>query len=100
MVAPTVEGATVPTLNIKNPRVYELAQELARATGESMTGAIELALEEMLQRVRQRKQADQDKKWADLMSLLDDMAARYGPLPEGDPTAFLYDDETGLPRGD
>ena len=29
----------MPTLNIKNERVYELARELSRATGESMTGA-------------------------------------------------------------
>jgi hypothetical protein len=100
MAATKVEGGAMPTLNIKNPRVYELAHELAQATGTSMTSAIEVALEETLHRVRQRGQSDQDKKWADLISLLNDMADRYGPPSDGDPTAFLYDDETGLPRGD
>ncbi len=33
------------------------------------------------------------------MTLLDDMADRYGPVDD-DPTAFLYDEETGRPRGD
>ena len=49
----------MPTLNIKNPRVYELAHELAEATGESMTSVIEVALgskcwNEYAQRERQR----------------------------------------------
>lgn len=89
----------MPTLNIKNPRVYELAHELAVATGTSMTSAIEVALEQMLERVRVRKQADQDARRAAVVKLLDEMADRYGPI-EDDPTAFLYDEETGLPRGD
>jgi len=73
----------MPTLNIKNQRVYELAHELARATGTSMTSAIEAALEETLARIRQREQADKDKKWANVISLLDDMADRYGPPSDG-----------------
>ncbi len=89
----------MPTLNIKNPRVYALAHELAEATGTSMTSAIEVALEEMLTRVRVRKQADHDVRLAALVALLDRMREHYGPM-EDDPTAFLYDDETGLPRGD
>ncbi|MET0964832.1 MAG: type II toxin-antitoxin system VapB family antitoxin [Nakamurella sp.] len=91
--------AVTPTPNIKNPRVYELAQELAQATGTSMTGAIEVALEEMLARIRQREQTDKDRRMAELVSLLDRMRDHYGPF-DGDPTAFLYDEKTGLPRGD
>ena len=89
----------MPTLNIKNPRVYELAHELAEATGTSMTSVVEVALEEMLARVRQRTQADQDRKLAELTSLLNRMREHYGPF-DADPTAFLYDDKSGLPRGD
>jgi antitoxin VapB len=89
----------MPTLNVKNPRVYELAQELAQATGTSMTGAIEVALEETLARIRQREQADKDRRMAELVSLLDRMREHYGPF-DGDPTAFLYNEESGLPRGD
>ena len=75
----------MPTLNIKNPRVYELAHELAEATGTSMTSAIESALERMLTQVRVRKQADLDARRAAVMTLLDDMADRYGPVDD-DPT--------------
>ena len=35
----------MPTLNIKNPRVYELAKLLSERTGKSMTSVIETALE-------------------------------------------------------
>ena len=41
----------MPTLNIKNERVYELARQLADATGASMTSVIESALEEKLDRM-------------------------------------------------
>jgi len=47
----------MPTLNIKNPRVYELARELAEATGGSMTSVIELALQQMLERVQRERSA-------------------------------------------
>lgn len=89
----------MPTLNIKNERVYELARELSRATGESMTGAIETALVERLNRLRQPSSAREEFRAAELERLLDAMADRLGPR-ESDPTAFLYDEETGLPRGD
>ncbi len=87
------------TLNIKNERVYELARELSAATGESMTGAVEMALVERLERVRQRSRAQDEQRVAELERMLDAMAARLGPLGD-DPTGFLYDEETGLPRGD
>lgn len=35
-------------LNIKNPRVYQLARRASEITGLSMTGAIEKALERLL----------------------------------------------------
>lgn len=39
-------------LSIKNPRVDRLARELAAQTGEGLTQAIMVALEERLRRVR------------------------------------------------
>jgi antitoxin VapB len=42
----------VPTLNIKDPKVYELADELARRRATSMTGAVRQALTEALERTR------------------------------------------------
>ena len=40
------------SLNIKDPETHELAAALAKATGESMTKAVTLAIRERLDRVR------------------------------------------------
>ncbi|MFN3230681.1 MAG: type II toxin-antitoxin system VapB family antitoxin [Alphaproteobacteria bacterium] len=45
-------------LNIKNEKAYRLAQELARRTGTSMTGAVVKALEESLEREDERRNPD------------------------------------------
>lgn len=42
-------------LNIKDPEAHELAQALAKETGETMTRAVTLALRERLERVRRRE---------------------------------------------
>lgn len=42
-------------LNIKDPETDRLARELAAATGESITVAARIAIEERLARVRRRK---------------------------------------------
>ncbi len=40
------------SLNIKNEEAHQLARELARVTGESMTVAVSEAIRERLERVR------------------------------------------------
>jgi antitoxin VapB len=45
-------------LNIKNDEAHELATELARLTGESLTSAVIVALHERLMRERRRRQGD------------------------------------------
>ena len=40
------------SLNIKNEKTHQLARELARLTGESMTVAVNEAIRERLERVR------------------------------------------------
>jgi antitoxin VapB len=87
----------MPTLNIKNERVYELARQLADATGASMTSVIEGALEEKLERMRRQQSATIDARMADLDAIVARTAPALRDLPD-DPTAFLYDEETGLPR--
>ncbi len=44
-------------LNIKDPATDRLVRELAAATGESITEAIRVAIEERLSRVRRRNAA-------------------------------------------
>ena len=82
----------MPTLNIKNEHVYDLAKELSDRTGRSMTSVIEQALERELAEVQTSREGIADK--------LMEIARRTGPLlkdlPE-DATADLYD-EWGLPR--
>ena len=87
----------MPTLNIKNERVYELARQLADATGASMTSVIESALEEQLEQLRRRDEADTQARFAELNAIVARTAPALRDLPD-DPTAFLYDEQTGLPR--
>ena len=80
-------------LNIKNPETHRLAKELARRRGDSLTGVVTYALREQLA----REPAEPSKATVeDIMALVRDLNLK--PLEPGeDATAFLYDDETGLP---
>ena len=46
------------SLNIKNEETHQLARELAALTGESMTGAITVALRERLERERRERSVE------------------------------------------
>jgi antitoxin VapB len=80
-------------LNIKSDRVHTLAKRLAKATGKSMTAAIEEALDEKLARVTRR--AERDAAIEDVLKRIRDL----GPAPVGltSDTSDLYDEE-GMPR--
>jgi antitoxin VapB len=83
------------SLNIKNEKTHRLIRQLARLTGESMTAAVEKAVEERLERVRKNEKKD-------LAERLMKIAKECGPLwkeayrsiSHGD---LLYD-EKGLPK--
>jgi antitoxin VapB len=82
------------SLNIKNENTHRLAQELARATGESMTVAVSEAIRERLERVRSKSKKSMAEK---LMKI----ARESGPLwkkPYVSLEELLYD-EKGLPKG-
>ena len=82
-------------LSIKDPATEELARELARETGDSITGSIATALRERLARVRHAKRK---RSLADEVC---DLSARYRTYPLSDPRppdALLGYDEHGLPR--
>ena len=85
-------------LNIKNDETYALARELADEAGESLTEAVTVAVRERLARLKLRDGIDEERGRAG-WAIAQDMAARWGPYdPDVDPTAFLYDEETGLPK--
>lgn len=80
-------------LNVKSPEADRLARELASHTGESITEAVTIALQERLDRQRRRGGADQRLRQTRAIM------ARVAALPELDPTFSehrLYD-ESGLP---
>jgi antitoxin VapB len=83
----------VVALNIKNEDTVAAARELAALTGESITQAIDTAVRERLNSLH----AAEDARRARLRALLTEMRVAWGPRDGGDPTAFLYDEETGLP---
>jgi antitoxin VapB len=82
------------SLNIKDPEAHQLAQSLARETGESMTRAVTVALRERLQRVRQQRRADATA--AELLSIGRRCAASLKGKPV-DHATLLYDDR-GVPK--
>lgn len=80
------------SMNIKNALVEQLAKEVASETGETLTAAIQVALQERLDRLhRQRDVAEKKRR---LRELLDSLP----PPPPGVTSdhSDLYD-ERGLP---
>jgi antitoxin VapB len=88
----TVHGRieNVPTLNIKDEAVYDLAKELARRRQTSMTGAVREALTEALERTR----LTPEEKMRRIEEIAQRSAAKPGPFLTDDD---LYD-EWGLPK--
>ena len=83
-------------LSIKNPETLRLVRELAALTGESLTGAITVALRERLECL------ERGKKNAGLAERLLAIGRETAPLLKGAPKSseigdFLYD-ERGLPK--
>lgn len=80
-------------MNIKNPNVEKLAKQLATETGQSLTAAIEQALEGELRRLRLND--DYETRKARIKEIL----RRSGPTPPGASSdhSDLYD-EIGLPK--
>jgi antitoxin VapB len=80
-------------LNIKNQEVHRLARELAERTGETMTSAIQTALEERLRRLSFEADKDRARRAAKVRAILDSIPHYPGATSNHDD---LYD-ENGLP---
>jgi antitoxin VapB len=82
-------------LSIKSIEAERLAREIAAKTGESLTGAIQKALEERLERLRHQHRRQI------LASQLEDILRRVDQMPVLDSRSadeILDYDENGLPR--
>jgi antitoxin VapB len=82
-------------LSIKSIEVERIARELSEKTGESLTGAIQKALEERLGRLKRERRSQI------LASQLDEILHRVDEMPDLDsrsPDEIIGYDEFGLPR--
>lgn len=83
------------SLNIKDERTHRMAKELAQLTGETMTGAVNEAIRERLERVRSNGNKDLAER---LLQIGRECAARLKePYKSIDHAELLYD-EKGLPK--
>ncbi len=83
-------------LNIKNDETCSLASKLARLTGETMTGAITVALRERLEREQRRRNIDIRAR--KLRAIAERCATLMGPGPPAVEHGDLLYDDRGLPK--
>ncbi|MCB0022808.1 MAG: type II toxin-antitoxin system VapB family antitoxin [Caldilinea sp.] len=84
------------SLNIKDHEVYDLAKEIARLTGQSMTAVVRDALRQQRERIQRQQQ--KEARVAELMAIAARCAAHINePAAAIDHADMLYD-EQGLPR--
>ena len=82
-------------MSIKSMEVERLARQIASQTGDSLTGAIEKALRERLERLKQERR--RQIIHAQLEEILD-RVDRLPILDSRSPDEILGYDEHGLPR--
>ena len=83
-------------LNIKNDETCRLAGELARLTGETMTGAITVALRDRLE--REKRLRDVDARVEELVAIGRRCAELMGPGPSAVEHGDMLHDDRGLPK--
>lgn len=84
------------SINIKNAETCELASELAQLTGETMTGAITVALRERLAREKSERSAG--ARAERLLAIGRRCGRLLGDGPSAAEHGDLLYDERGLPR--
>ena len=84
------------SLNIKNDETCQLAGELARLTGETMTGAITVALRDRLE--REKRLRDVDARTDELLAIGRRCAELMGPGPSAAEHGDMLHDARGLPK--
>ena len=84
------------SLNIKNDETCRLAGELARLTGETMTGAITIALRERLDREHRIRSAE--SRLRNMRRIAERCSRLLGPGPAAVDHGDLLYDERGLPH--
>ena len=83
------------SLNIKNEETCRLTSEMARLTGETMTGAITVALRERLEREKHARSVE--ARVQELRAIADRCAKLLGPGPSAVEHGDVLYYERGLP---
>ena len=90
------KGRILVSLNIKNPKAYELAHELAALTGESLTAAVIVALAERLEAEKVSRGLIKSK-----LERMRELAVRFkagmDPTFRSEDHAAMLFDENGMP---
>lgn len=84
-------------MNIQDPQAHRMAQELAELTGQSLTDAVKMALQQALTKLKTSKTAPQPRPLTDR---LNEIALRCAALPDYDNRSadeILGYDKYGLP---
>lgn len=82
-------------LSIKSFEAERLAREVAAKTGESLTGAIQTALQEKLERLnRQQRNSNLANQLREILRRVDQLPV----LDSRSPDEIIGYDENGLPR--
>ena len=83
-------------LNIKNDETCRLADELARLTGETMTGAITVALRERLE--REKRERSVETRVQEMRAIAERCTKFMGPGSSAVEHGNVLYDERGLPK--
>ena len=75
-------------LNLKDGETYELAAELAKLHGDTLSGIVKVALQEKLE--RDRRELTKEERFERLMELSRRSAAAIGPRTMTDEEAISY----------
>lgn len=86
-------------LNIKKKQTHEAARRLAKLTGESLTEAVDKAIQERLERVEVQATIDEEELRRRIRQIQDDLAKApiYDRRTAREILEDMYD-EDGLPR--
>lgn len=85
-------------MNIKDPKAHSMARELAALTGQSLTDAVKMALQQALNNIKVSQAVAKPRP---LSERLNEIALRCAALPNCDRRSaedILDYDEHGLPR--
>jgi antitoxin VapB len=84
-------------MNIKNPKVHAMAQELAQLTGQNLTNEVKMAVEQASVQVKANRDLPRSRP---LVQRLNEIALRCASLTDDDrrsPDEILRYDASGLP---